>query len=362
MYLKKLVGEKCYLAPLRIEDAPTYAQWINDMETSIGLTLSNALLTVEKEKEILTHLQSEPHNFAIVEKQSDTLLGAIGLIDIDYINRRAGIGIFIGNKKYLGKGIGTEAMRLLLDFAFNILSLYSVYLKVYAFNKIACRCYEKIGFRESGRLRAAKWICGKPYDEIYMDLLAEEFTASYIQKFLDIKERTLVPLEKLFLSGDDYEMMLQSMPPEHEQEFRKYFNLLRAPKNERILDFYRKIFELRDQEYRILVFAESFCPDCHINTAALNVLSTQPNIRVKFVSRDQNLDIIDNFREGGQIKIPAIVVMDENFRILGSVIERPERVKNLLLNDDSGESKKQAYLAGEYLFDILEDILSIINQ
>lgn len=362
MYLKKLVGENCYLAPLCIEDASTYAQWINDMETAIGLTLSDALLTVEKEKELLTQLQSEPYNFAIVEKQTDTLLGSIGLIDIDYINRRAGIGIFIGNKKYLGKGIGTEAMKLLLDFAFNILNLHSIYLKVYEFNKIARRCYKKIGFRESGRLRAAKWICGKSYDEIYMDLLAEEFTTSYIQKFLDIKERTPMPLEKLFLSGDDYEMMLQSMPPEHEQEFRKYFDLLHAPKHERILDFYRKIFELQDKEYRILVFAESFCPDCHINTAALNILSTQPNIRVKFVSRDQNLDIINDFKEQGRIKIPVIVVMDENFCVLGSVIERPERIKDLLLHDDNHESKKQSYLAGEYLFDILEDILAIINR
>lgn len=362
MYLKKLVGDQCYLAPLQIEDAPQYAEWINDLETSVGLTLSDCLLTVEKEKELLTHLQSEPYNFAIVEKRTDILLGSAGLIDIDYINRRAGIGIFIGNKKYLGKGIGSEAMQLLLDFAFNILNLHSIYLKVFEFNKIARNCYKKIGFREVGRLRDAKWICGRAYDEIYMDILAGEFSASRVEKFLDIKERILEPLEKLFLSGDDYEMMLQSIPPEHEREFRKYLDLLLSPKNERIRYFYSKTFRQLRKGYRILVFAESFCPDCHINTAALNILSANPDIRIKFVSRDKNLPLMEDFKENGQIKIPVFVIMDEDFRVLGSVIERPERVKDLLLHDDSSESKKQAYLAGEYLFDILEDILAIINQ
>ena len=97
------------------------------------------------------------------------------------ISRTATLGIFIGEKEERSKGYGTEAIKLLLDFGFNYLNLHEIKLDVYEFNKRAIKCYEKIGFKEYGRRRKCKFINGKYYDSIEMDILAEEFRESYIK-------------------------------------------------------------------------------------------------------------------------------------------------------------------------------------
>ena len=111
----------------------------------------------------------------------------MGFPRIDNTNKVGEIGIFIGNKKYWGKGYGTEAMELILDFGFNILNLYNITLKVYSYNKPAIRCYEKAGFKEAGRIRGAKQVGSERYDEVYMDILASEYNSIYIKKIIDNK-------------------------------------------------------------------------------------------------------------------------------------------------------------------------------
>jgi RimJ/RimL family protein N-acetyltransferase len=88
------------------------------------------------------------------------------------------VGIFIGEKSYWNRGYGEEALRLLMDYAFNLLNLNNLMLNVYAFNSRAINCYKKIGFKEVGRRRQARRIQGKSYDIIYMDILAEEFNSA----------------------------------------------------------------------------------------------------------------------------------------------------------------------------------------
>jgi RimJ/RimL family protein N-acetyltransferase len=86
----------------------------------------------------------------------------------------------IGDKEFQNRGYGQEAIRLLLDYAFNLLNLNSVMLGTYAFNTRAIAAYKKVGFREIGRRRQARLIAGKAYDDIFMDILAEEFEGSVI--------------------------------------------------------------------------------------------------------------------------------------------------------------------------------------
>lgn len=174
-YFKKFIGEKCYLSPINIEDAEKYTRWLNDLEISINLGNARMLITQEREKEILQRLAKEGYTFAIIDLKKDELLGNCGLSDVDMVFRRGGFGIFIGNKEYWNKGYGQEATNLLLDFAFNILNLNNIMLGAYSFNKAAISCYEKIGFKEIGRRRKAVIVGGQEFDEILMDILAEEF-------------------------------------------------------------------------------------------------------------------------------------------------------------------------------------------
>jgi RimJ/RimL family protein N-acetyltransferase len=83
----------------------------------------------------------------------------------------------IGEVEHRGKGLGTEATKLTLDYAFTTLGLHNVMLTVYEFNLAGFRAYEKAGFRECGRRRECHWMGGRFWDEIYMDCLVTEFSS-----------------------------------------------------------------------------------------------------------------------------------------------------------------------------------------
>ena len=175
MYFKKLVGEKCYLSPIDLNDAEKYTEWLNDLEiiTNLG-PLYCGILNVEGEKEILKDL-SQKHNYSIIDIETNELIGNCGFLEIDNLNQIAEIGIFIGNKKFWDKGYGTEAMVLLMDYGFKALNLHNILLRVFSFNERAIKCYEKVGFRVIGKRREALKRGDKTFDAIYMDILYTEF-------------------------------------------------------------------------------------------------------------------------------------------------------------------------------------------
>lgn len=180
-YFKKLIGERIYLSPRSLEDVEKYTEWLNDFETTDYTGRSHRILTLEAEKKYLEEKQNENGVFAIVDIVEDKLIGTVGLHNIDGVNRTATLGIFIGDKEYRSKGYGTEAIRLILDFGFNYLNLNNIKLDLMEFNERALKSYKKCGFKECGRRRKCKFINGKYYDSIEMDILAEEFTESFIK-------------------------------------------------------------------------------------------------------------------------------------------------------------------------------------
>lgn len=180
-YFKKLVGERIYLSPRSTEDVEFYTKCMNDFEITDYIGRSSYNMSLEGEKK---YLQDDPNPqsvFAIVTLDGDKLIGSIGIERIDNINRTAVLGIFIGDENYRNKGYGTEAIKLILDYGFNYLNLHSVQLYLMSFNERALKCYKKCGFKEVGRLRECKYVNGKYYDSIFMDILRDEFKESYIK-------------------------------------------------------------------------------------------------------------------------------------------------------------------------------------
>ena len=113
--------------------------------------------------------------------KNDKMIGTVSLEKIDNINRTATLGIFIGDKNYRSQGYGTEAIKLLLEYGFKYMNLYNISLDLMEFNTRALKCYEKCGFKEYGRRRKCKFINGRYYDCISMDILQEEFRGDYIR-------------------------------------------------------------------------------------------------------------------------------------------------------------------------------------
>ncbi len=186
-HYKKIVGQRCYLSPLSHEDAEAHARWENDLEVAIPLgDEAYTPTSIEKmHEQIDGALRNQSHVFSVVDLESELTIGRCMLFSLDPVNRSAMLGIMIGEKEYQNQGYGQEAMRLLLDYAFNLLNLNSVMLGVYAFNTRAIAAYKKVGFREIGRRRQARLIAGKAYDGIFMDILAEEFEGSVIASLVE---------------------------------------------------------------------------------------------------------------------------------------------------------------------------------
>lgn len=176
MYFKKIEGKKVYLSPMCIDDAIKYAKWMNDFDVADKINRSCNVINVESEKVwIEKNSGIGNYQFAIVKQENDELIGNCSLHDLDFINQRATVGVFIGEKENWGKGYGSEVLELLLSYGFNHLNLNNIMLTVYSFNTRAIACYKKVGFKEIGRRRGAYFKNNERYDEIYMDIIRSEF-------------------------------------------------------------------------------------------------------------------------------------------------------------------------------------------
>ncbi len=111
--------------------------------------------------------------FAIVLEGTGRAIGIISLMDVDPDHRTAELGYWLG-ERYWGQGIATEAVSLVLRFAFDVLDLQRVGANVFAENGISCRVLEKNDFQREGVRRKARYRSGTWHDEVLYGLLGEE--------------------------------------------------------------------------------------------------------------------------------------------------------------------------------------------
>ena len=171
-YFKKIVGERLYLSPMNVEDAETYVNWLNNRDVSDNLGMTANVVTVPEEKVYIDSKKSNDYAFSIV-LNDDTLIGNLSLMDMNILSGKASLGIFIGDEKNRNKGYGPEAIKLIVDYGFNILRLHNIDLRVFSFNERAIKAYEKVGFKEYGRRHESYFLDGKYYDEIFMEIINE---------------------------------------------------------------------------------------------------------------------------------------------------------------------------------------------
>ena len=178
-------GERIALGPLRRDLAPTYRRWMNDFSTIRTLGRIARPVTEEDQAAWLDRVLSATETdrlFTIWERSTWRPIGVSGLNDIELVNGKASFGIVIGEADARGHGNGTEATRLMLDYAFTVLGLHNVMLTVYPFNPGGVRAYEKAGFRVIGRRRGSRRQAGTRQDEILMDAIASEFESPVLAK------------------------------------------------------------------------------------------------------------------------------------------------------------------------------------
>ncbi len=174
-------GERVNLRALEPEDLDNCMSWINDPEVTNNLSIGLWPTSRKSEEAWLAGRASgtdQANKVLAIETKDGLYLGNIGLHGIDYVSGAAELGIVIGRKDYWSKGYGTDACRALLRHAFANLRLRKVILRVFGSNDRARKAYEKLGFREVGRLKSHTLKNGVYEDEVVMEVFAEELTGA----------------------------------------------------------------------------------------------------------------------------------------------------------------------------------------
>jgi RimJ/RimL family protein N-acetyltransferase len=177
-------GERVVLREFRKEDVAPIQAWVGNEEITryLGFVMFPQSLeetTSFVERQLVRRGTPDEGVFVIALRDDPSLeyVGAVGLHGISWRDRHCELGIVIGREDLLGKGLGTEAIRLALGFAFDFLNMHKVNLTVFEYNERGRRCYTKCGFKEEGRIREQRFYNGHYWDVIIMGITREEFAA-----------------------------------------------------------------------------------------------------------------------------------------------------------------------------------------
>lgn len=175
-----LVGERVRLRGVRDDDLPALAKW--EMDPGRMATLSNRVAPPSEAAAIeliakWSANQDSDLGFA-VETLDDppVLIGNIALWSASAKDRCATLAIALG-REHVGRGYGTDAIRVIVGYGFRELGLHRIQLSVAPFNPAGIRAYQKAGFTEEGRRRQSILHDGHWYDDILMSILDHEWAA-----------------------------------------------------------------------------------------------------------------------------------------------------------------------------------------
>ncbi len=174
-----IIGKRVRLRAIERSDLPRFVQWLNDPEVLQGLMLHVPMSLAQEENWFENTLKRDPVETPLA-MEVDTPegwvhIGNIGFHDINWQERAAEVGIFIGDKRYWSQGYGREAMRLMLKYGFETVNLHRIYLRVFESNPRAIRSYERAGFVHEGRERESHFYGGRYIDTLLMSVIWPEW-------------------------------------------------------------------------------------------------------------------------------------------------------------------------------------------
>lgn len=170
----KFVGERVYLRPIELSDADgVYPSWLNDPEICRYNSHGDTLYTREMAQSYIKSVIDNPNMvvLAICLRQDGRHVGNIALQQISLKNRNAELAVLIGDSSVYGRGIGYEAGKLLVEYAFCTLKLHRLYCGTHSENIGMQKLALKLGMSEEGRRRDALWKNGSFADIVEYGLI-----------------------------------------------------------------------------------------------------------------------------------------------------------------------------------------------
>lgn len=165
----RLEGERVYLRSITSDDTDMVVRWRNQ-ENVIKYFFYRGDFTKESHENWLrTRVDTgEVEQFIVCMKDTDRPIGCTYIRDIDYTNRKAEYGVFLGEEDARGKGIGKEILNLTVDYAFNTLKLHRIYARVYESNKPSLFSFLHCQFTQEAVLKDSIWADGNYHDIVLL--------------------------------------------------------------------------------------------------------------------------------------------------------------------------------------------------
>ncbi|MZE54393.1 GNAT family N-acetyltransferase [Streptomyces sp. SID5770] len=181
--------DACGLGPYRSDLVDAYLRWEQDPALLVGYGRQAPESLEARTEGMARQLRGENVRFTVYDVGGDepVPVGVATLLP-DHQVRTAEYVVMIAPEAR-GRGPGSAATRLVLDYAFHVVNLRMVWLKVLAPNAGGVKAYEKAGFRGAGTLREAGYWLGRVCDELVMDALARDFTGPSAVRALVDPER-----------------------------------------------------------------------------------------------------------------------------------------------------------------------------
>lgn len=161
------------LRPLAATDLGRCVKWFSDPRILRFLGRNSPVILAEEERWFRDYQRRTDEQIFAIEVEG-VHIGNLGLHKIDAAHRKADVGIVIGEPELWSRGYGTEAMRVALRYAFDVLGLNRVSLDVLEHNERAIRTYERLGFQREGLHREDVYKDGVFVNVLRMGILARE--------------------------------------------------------------------------------------------------------------------------------------------------------------------------------------------
>ena len=191
MLYKKFEGKNLYFAPIDNQNLELCTKWMNDETLTRGLGQTSNIYTEISEREYMEEQSKKINNyqFYVVRKNDDKILGIYDLHNVQQIHQFAEAGGFIGEIDERGKGYGSEALRMICDFGFNIINLNTIVGRIFSFNFGSIKSAENVGFKKVGEISNRYYYRGKFYNEIILQITKEEFYKRYNSFVLPLPDK-----------------------------------------------------------------------------------------------------------------------------------------------------------------------------
>lgn len=175
-----LRGTRVTLRPVTKEDLPNYVRWFADTEVTRYLA-TRFPFSMQQEEEWFARMGEDRDNLAWAIEADGAHIGGVGIHRLDWVNGTAITGTIIGEKRYWGQGIGSEAVALRTRYAFYELNLHKLNSETFLENPAIHRVLEKVGYRRVGVLRHEYWREGAWRDTVIWEVLRADWEQGQVR-------------------------------------------------------------------------------------------------------------------------------------------------------------------------------------